>query len=70
MPHRTALIGDLLCGTYIKLTPKSKWTYMKVANPVVSTKTGLLIVKLEKVETGFVKWIPAEQRVYLAEEYN
>jgi len=43
---------------------------MKVANPVVSTKTGLLIVKLEKVETGFVKWIPAEQRVYLAEEFN
>ena len=42
----------------------------KTGNPVVSKKSGILIVRLEKVETGFVKWIPADQRVYRAEEYN
>ena len=68
--HKTAIIGDLHIGTYIKLTPHSKWTYEKTGNPVVSKKSGILIVRLEKVETGFVKWIPADQRVYLAEEYN
>jgi hypothetical protein len=68
--HKTAIIGDLYIGTYIKLTPCSKWTYEKTSNPVVYKKTGSLIVRLEKVETGFVKWIPADQRVYLAEEFN
>ena len=62
--HKTAIIGDLRIGTYIKLTPCSKWIYEKTGNPVVSKKSGILIVRLEKVETGFVKWIPADQRVY------
>lgn len=68
--YKTAIIGDLHIGAYIKLTPCSKWTYEKASHPVVSKKSGILIVRLEKVETGFVKWIPADQRIYLAEEYN
>ena len=52
------------------LTPRSKCIYEKVSNPVVSAKTGNLLVKLEKLDTGYVKWIPPEQRVYLAEEFN
>ena len=72
MPRKTKTkpVGDLSIGTYIRLTPRSKWIYEKVSNPVVSAKTGNLLVKLEKLETGFVKWIPPEQRVYLAEEFN
>lgn len=67
---KTTPVGDLYNGTYIRLTPRSKWIYEKVSNPEVSAKTGNLLVKLEKLDTGDAKWIPPEQRVYLAEEFN
>ena len=67
---KTKPVGDLYIGTYIRLTPRSKWTYEKVSNPTICSKTGEFLVKLEKLETGYVKWIPADQRVWLAEEFN
>jgi hypothetical protein len=72
MPRKTKTkpVGDLSIGTYIRLTPHSKWTYEVASHPVPCKRTGKLLVQLEKLETGFVKWIPPEQRVYLAEEFN
>jgi len=68
--HKTAIIGDIRNGVYIKLSAKSKCVHEKVGNPAPADDTGELVVMIENVKTSAIRWIPVEQRVYLAEEYN
>ena len=63
--NRTEVVSKLEPGTRIKLMPCSKWVYKIDDAPFVAMNGRDNMSKLVKVDNGFVKWIPANQRVYL-----
>jgi hypothetical protein len=63
--NRTEIVSNLEPGTLIKLMPCSKWVYEIAGKPFVAKNGHDSMSKLAKVDNGFVKWIPARQRVYV-----
>lgn len=63
--NRTEVVSKLEPGTRIKLMPCSKWVYAIADAPLVAMNGRDSMSKLAKVDNGFVKWIPAGQRVYV-----